>query len=149
MVKIELTFGQPESGWLPVQVEHNNFKLAFFASNIPENPTDALCQLLILALNGIESEMFWNLEPELYTFRLTPERKEFTLKILKKDDENKPSSPIEQIDGDFDSIILPIYRTLKKFNNSEFEKSDWTKIKNSKIEKLTTLIAEKTVGNNV
>src|SRR5690554_2067302 len=50
--KIELNLGNPKNGWLPIELKSAEFELEFIASNIPENPTDKLCESLILAING-------------------------------------------------------------------------------------------------
>tara|TARA_B100001146_G_C15843894_1_gene290402 strand:+ start:52 stop:264 length:213 start_codon:yes stop_codon:yes gene_type:complete len=55
--KIELNLGNPKNGWLPVELKSAEFELEFNASNIPVNPTDKLCESLILAISGIERNM--------------------------------------------------------------------------------------------
>uniref|UniRef100_UPI00235227AE hypothetical protein n=1 Tax=Maribacter polysiphoniae TaxID=429344 RepID=UPI00235227AE len=70
--KIELNLGNPKNGWLPIALKSSEFELEYNASNIPENPTDKLCESLILALNGIETKICWNLEPGCYFFELKP-----------------------------------------------------------------------------
>ena len=81
--KIELNLGNPINGWLPIELKSADFELEFSASNIPENPTDKLCESLILAVNGIESEICWNMEPECYFFELKPSGKGIGLLSLK------------------------------------------------------------------
>lgn len=65
-----MNFGKPKNGWLPIELKSADFELEFNTSNIPKNPTDKLCESLILAINGIETEMCWNLESECYFFEL-------------------------------------------------------------------------------
>jgi hypothetical protein len=43
-------------------------------------------------------------------------------------------------------VILPIYRSLKKFNTLEFKKTDWKKIDESKLNKLTELVKDRKNG---
>ena len=81
--KIELNLGNPENGWLPTELKSADFELEFIASNIPKNPTDKLCESLILAMNGIETEICWNLEPECYFFELNSSGKNINLIISK------------------------------------------------------------------
>ena len=65
MSKIKLTFEIPKNGWLTASLKSSDFELDFITSDIPENPIDKLCESLILALNGIESEIFWNLTQQI------------------------------------------------------------------------------------
>lgn len=111
--KIELNLGKPENGWLPTDFKHVDFELDFYTSNIPENPTDKLCESLILALNGVESEICWNLEPECYLFKLNPRGKAITLSISKSSGITEKRNLIYKMNGDFESVILPMYRSLK------------------------------------
>ena len=149
--KIELNLGNPKNGWLPIELKSTDFVLEFNTSNIPENPTDKLCESLILAMNGIETEICWNLEPECYFFELKQKGKGIELNISKSGGITENRNLIYELTGDFESVILPMYRSLKKFNTLEFDKTDWKKIDQSKLNKLTELVAKrkKTTYNNV
>ena len=141
--KIELKLGNPKNGWLPVKLKSNDFELEFCASNIPENSTDKLNESLILALNKIESEICWNLEPECYFFELKPKGIDINLIISKSNGITESRSRIYKMTGDFESVILPLYRSLKKFCTLDFNKADWTKIENIKLNKLTELVKKR------
>ncbi|MCF7559290.1 hypothetical protein L3X39_01470 [Sabulilitoribacter multivorans] len=142
MSKLQLTFGIPKDGWLPTNLKISDFELEFVISNIHENPTDKMCDALILCLKGAETEFQWNLEPDIYFFKLTPIRNLIKLSILESD-ESKVQNQIYEFNGDFNSVILPMYRSLKKFTTLEFDKTDWEKIVQIKLNKLTELIAER------
>ena len=144
--KIELNLGNPKNGWLPIELKSTDFELEFSASNIPENPTDKLCESLILAINGIETEICWNLEPECYFFELKQSGKEIELIILKSGGITENRNLIYELTGEFESVILPMYRSLKKFSTLEFDKTDWKKIDQTKLNKLTDLIKERKNG---
>jgi hypothetical protein len=141
--KIELNLGNPKNGWLPFELKSVDFELEFNASNIPENPTDKLCASLILAMNGIETEICWNLEPECYFFELKKNGKNINLNISNSSGIAKTRNLIYKLTGDFESVILPMYRSLKKFNTLEFDKADWNKIDKVKLNKLTELVTER------
>ena len=70
--KIKLNLGIPQDGWLPIGFESGEFELNFTTSKIPENPTDKMCDTLILCLKGLESEFRLNVEPGIYFFKLSP-----------------------------------------------------------------------------
>ena len=144
--KIELNLGNPKNGWLPIELKSMDFELEFIASNIPEIPTDKLCESLILALNGIETEICWNLEPECYFIELKPSGKEIDIIISKSGGITKNRNLIYELNGNFESVILPMYRSLKRFNTLEFDKADWKKIDKIKLNKLTELILDRKNG---
>lgn len=141
--KIELNLGNPKNGWLPIELKSMDFELEFNASNIPEIPTDKLCESLILAMKGIETEICWNLEPECYFFELKQIRKGIELNISKSGGITESRILIYELTGNFESVILPMYRSLKKFNTLEFDKTDWKEIDQKKLNKLTELVKSK------
>ncbi|GGZ94326.1 hypothetical protein [Algibacter mikhailovii] len=141
--KIELNLGNPKNGWLPIELKSTDFELEFNASNIPENPTDKLCESLILTMNGIETEICWNLEPECYFFELKQSGKNINLNISNSSGITKNRNLIYEMTGDFESVILPMYRSLKKFSTLEFDNADWIKIDQIKLNKLTELVTER------
>ncbi|WP_405567135.1 hypothetical protein [Polaribacter sp. Asnod6-C07] len=138
--KIELNLGNPKNGWLPIELKSADFELEFIASNIPEIPTDKLCESLILTINGIESEICWNLEPECYFFKFKPSGKGIDILISKSSETSQNEILEYKLTGNFKSIILPMYRSLKKFSTLEFDKDDWNKIDKIKLDKLTKLV---------
>jgi len=141
--KIELNLGNPKNGWLPIELKSTDFELEFNVSNIPENSTDKLCESLILAMKGIETEICWNLEPECYFFELKQIGKGIDLNISKSGGISENRNLIYELTGDFESVILPMYRSLKKFSTLEFNKTDWEKIDQIKLNKLTELVTER------
>jgi hypothetical protein len=143
MNKLQLSIGNPKNGWLPIELKSTDFELEFNASNIPENSTDKLCESLILAMNGIETEICWNLEPECYFFELKPNGKVIDFIISKSGRKTENRNLIYKLTGDFESLILPMYRSLKKFNSLDFDKADWEKINQIKLNKLTELVTKR------
>ena len=146
-MKIELNLGIPQNGWLPIDFKSGEFKLEFTSSKIPENPTDNMCDALILCLKGAEAEFRWNVEPDIYFFKLKPNDNLFNLSISKSDG-SEIQNLIFELNGDFNSIILPMYRTLKKFNTLEYGESDWIKLDRTQLDKLTQLVADKKTAYN-
>lgn len=138
-----MNIGNPENGWIPIELKSADFELKFNTSNIPESPTEKLCESLILVQNGIDKEICWNLEPECYFFELKPIGNGIEFIVSKNDRNSKSRNRIYTLNGNFESVILPLYRSLKKFNTLEFDESDWKKIDQIKLNKLTELITER------
>jgi hypothetical protein len=145
--KIKLNLGNPQNGWLPIEFESGEFELNFTTSKITENPTDKMCDSLILCLKGVETEFRWNLEPDIYFFKLTPIRNLINLSISESNGSEVQNLTYE-FNGDFNSVILPMYRSLKKFSTLEFGQKDWIKINQSKLNKLTELVTDKKTAYN-
>lgn len=141
--QIELKFGNPEQGWLPIKFKYSEFELNFDASDVPKTPTDLLCECLISTLKGIESKMYWFLEPGYYLFELIPNGEAINLLISVSNDSIVKRDETYKISGSFKSIILPMYRSLKKFDTFEFNQTDWGKISKTNLDKLTKLIRER------
>ena len=147
--KIELNLGNPEHGWLPVEFKYGEFELNFSASDVPKIPTDLLCETLISVLKGLESKMYWFLEPGHYLFDFIPQKKGIDLLISASGDSITEQKDLKIISGGFETIILPMFRALKKFNTLEFNNLDWEETERIKMYELTELIAKrKTAYNN-
>jgi len=86
------------------------------------------------------------LEPEYYFFELKQSGKEIELTISKSGGITENRNLIYKLIGDFESVILPMYRSLKKFNTLEFDKADWKKIDQIKLNKLTELVIDRKNG---
>ena len=137
---IQLNLGHPKNGWIPVKLKFPDFELNFMASNIPEDPIEKLCEVLILTLNGIETELCWNLEPKCYFFKLKPNGNKIHFIVLQNERIKEKHNLIYEFTGDFESVVLPMYRDLKKFDTLEVNKMDWQKINPIKINKLKELV---------
>ncbi len=166
--KVELVFGVPEYGWLPTEFWCGETYLYFDTSNAFDKlPTDLLCEALISVLNGQKAEVCFELEPAKYVFKFIPRGKEIDLliyrteeefltwkdgitgEILKREGEYQKLGDygiiIEEdprISGNYESIVLPLYKALNDFNELEYdkEKADWKDIDKETFEELTALI---------
>lgn len=143
-----MNFGNPEHGWLPIEFKYAEFELNFDASDVPKIPTDLLCECLVSILKGLETKMYWFLEPGHYLFEFVPNGEGIDLLISASNDSIIKQKEVYKISGSYDSIILPMYRTLKKFNTIEFNELDWEKIDRIKLDELTELINKRKTAYN-
>jgi hypothetical protein len=137
---VHLVFGQPEHGWLPLTLRVDEFELALDVSDVPINPLDELCNSLCLVLKGGEASVWWHLEPAWYQFHLEPKLSEVVLSIYQGSRYQRPDLKTFQYTGDFNSIILPLYRDLKQFVSLPTPESDWPSIDEGKLRELTALV---------
>ena len=136
--RMKLTFEKPENGWVSVKFEGNGF---FAASRIPENPINQFCNNLIQSAEGVDTITTFNIEPELYFFKIVHKNDNFNFDIIHRE---KPSQEISVFNknGTFEEIILPLFRSVKKFSTLDNSITDWKKIDLHKIEKLDIVIAK-------
>lgn len=143
--KLYLEFGKADNGWLPTIFSYGDFELNIEISDVPIDPMVQLCDALIQINKGIKcpERILWHLEPFCYYLQLELNDHEYKVTILESDNFDSQTRIIQDIIGDFDSIILPLYRGLKKFTSQSFGHPHWEEIANDRIAELSTLIKEK------
>jgi hypothetical protein len=140
--KLKIDFGTPEHGWLPVKIAFNEFRLAFEASDVPANPMNQLISSLRSVIKGIETEVWLHLEPEGYYLKLEKFSNDYTLTISFAKSEDSDRETIFKVNGSYDSLIMPIYRAIKKLAAQKYDPQDWATIDKTELEKLTGLVKE-------
>lgn len=138
-IMINLWFGLPEHGWLPVEFKAGDYELELDVSDVPVNPLDELCSALIIVLQGGAAEMGWHLEPTWYYFRFEPSNEVITLVILKSERYGSKTNERFRVTGTFESLLLPICRALKSFATTDYG-IDWPTVDSARIKQLTELI---------
>ena len=141
IIKLE----NPNSKWLDIFFEHDDFKLDFVSSSIPNDPISDLISSLTLICQNVSSEMCWNCEPGLYFFQFEKFENLYKFSIFKKDESKEL---MYSVLGNFDQIILPFFRAIKKLYSLKFKESDWPMIENNKIEKLETAVKSNRTSPN-
>jgi len=145
---IQLAFGPPEYGWLPVHFQAQGFHLELDVSDGPVNPLENLCSALISVLQGKPGEMGWNLEPVWYWFRFEPEIDEqITLRICRAEKFSAEADEILQITGAFSTMLLPFYKVLEQ-NALVADEDNWPIIDSDRMDKLTELISARKWNKN-
>jgi len=142
IAKISLKFGTPEFGWLPIKFKYQNFNLALDVSDVPVNPINQLCTCLIQINKGIKFPQIivWHLEPRCYYLQLEKNDNNFNVKILESESLDSQMDLLIKFTGDFENIILPLYRGLKEFSSHLYSHPNWEIVNNERVEELTRLI---------
>tara|TARA_B100000676_G_C17911077_1_gene750029 strand:+ start:262 stop:714 length:453 start_codon:yes stop_codon:yes gene_type:complete len=143
--KLHIDFGIPEHGWLPTIFKYQDYILEVEISDVPLDPMVQLCDALIQINKGIKepNRIIWHLEPYCYYLQLLIFDGQYKAVILESDEFDSPSTVTKEILGNFESIILPLYRGLKKFWSQSFKKPHWDELNSERIDELTKLIKEK------
>jgi len=138
--KLKIELGVPEHGWLPINLAFGSFDLQFESSDVPANPIDQLVISLRSVIKGIKTEVRWHLEPKGYYFEFEKISNEYYLNISFTNSDDSERKKIFQINGNSESLILPIYRAIKKFTDHPHDSQNWPLTDKVEIEKLTELI---------
>ena len=142
-MKVKCKFGMPHHGWLPVKVTIGDFTLEFEASDVPVNPVDLLSASLLRALNGLESEVWWHLEPASYYFTFTPiEAGQYLLAISYADSHSDVEVRHEKlkVSGSKDEVIVPFWRAIREFVSHSYQEPHWPLTYDFELEKLSSAI---------
>lgn len=143
--KIKIEFGHPSHGWLSMFFNYNDYNLELQVSNIPVDPMKQLCDALIQLSKGIKepNDIVWHLEPYCYYLKLMLEDNGYKAIILESESFYGASKIVKEISGSFEEVILPLYRSLKKFYSKKYDVVHWGDVEIKRIEELTILIKEK------
>jgi hypothetical protein len=138
--KLKIEFGQPENGWLPVDLTHRDFQLQFMASDVPFNPIDHLVSCIRQITKGLSTEVWWHLEPEGYYFNFDRDGDEYKLKIYFAKTETADKKFIYETQGRYEEIVMPFYRSIKGFFTRKIEEPHWPKTDEAEIDALTKTV---------
>ncbi len=123
---MKLKFGKPNHGWLPVKIESMEWAVEFESSDVPEDPLYQLIDGLCKVLNSSEAEVWWHLEPAGYFFNLSRAKDKYKLDIsFSMDSRADNREDIKSLTGDFDEVILPVWRGLKDFYSRKYSSPHW------------------------
>ena len=144
-MKLKIEFGIPEHGWLLMNFQWEDFSLELDLSNVPTDPMEQLCDTLIQISSGIPNptKVIWHLEPYCYYFELKKLKENYKVTISESDEfESKPVRLVKEFEGNYDQIILPLYRSIKRFNSYSYKKPHWDEMNSKHIQELTQLIKQ-------
>ena len=143
--KLEIEFGIPQHGWLPTELKFDDYSLQIEISDVPQNPMKQLCNSIIQLVKGINSPdpIPWHLEPYCYYVQFNRCQDNYKVSILESDNFDSPTNIVKEINGNFEKIIKPFYRALKKFNSKSYKPPHWDELDTDRINELTKLIKEK------
>jgi hypothetical protein len=145
-MSLKCKFDVPEAGWLPVSISMGGFSLEIDASDVPCDPIFQLTVALYKVLKGIDSEVWWHLEPAGYYFYFKKlEEDSYQITITFEEDSSSPEKPVICLIGTKQEIIFPFWRAIKEFSSHHYNEPHWPELDKRELKKLTELIKEKYV----
>ncbi|MBK8903705.1 MAG: hypothetical protein IPM53_21155 [Anaerolineaceae bacterium] len=127
-MKLECKFGKPHDGWLPVSLNAGGFSLEIDVSDVPVDPIYVLISSLYRALSGLDSEVWWHLEPASYYFYFEPEETgelKFTIAFAEENVTRNHREIVFETSGSKAEIILPLWRAIQEFVSYSYKEPDW------------------------
>ena len=115
---ISIVLGTPEHGWLPVDFLHKDFHLDFEASDVLNDPTVELYNVVTSLQHNEVKRTTWWLEPGAYFFDFERKGQIITLTIIETDDlhdETAENKQLITIIGEEKEIIEPFRIVLRQF----------------------------------
>ncbi len=126
--KLLFTLGTPDHGWLPVELRYGDFYLSIDASDVPNDPLEALLLVVTQLKSNEQRRVTWWLEPAAYFFDFTKIGEELVLQVLQTNDLNQERAEEQQlikIKGTAREILRPFRAALKQFYNITYEEKHW------------------------
>ncbi|MCM8529158.1 MAG: hypothetical protein NE327_21730 [Lentisphaeraceae bacterium] len=138
---LKCKFGVPHHGWLTVEVTKGDFHLEMDSSDVPVDPVQHLVLALYKILKGIDSEVWWNLEPAGYYWYFTKlEDNRYQIKITFQECSDSPEKQTELLTGTKQEIIMPLWGALKEFYSHSYEEPHWPVSDDRELKKLSEII---------
>ena len=132
---ISVIFGTPEQGWLPVNINSSKYKLNIDVSDVPVNPIEILCDVL-LDVDTKKGEVWWNLEPEAVFFEFEKLAENYQLTIASAGSEESPRIVEMIIEGTFQDVVEPFITALVLFHSKPYDEKQWPSVDIRKINRL-------------
>lgn len=121
-MKLDVEFGRPRHGWLPLKMAAEGFTLELTASYLIHDPVEGLASALALRLKGgDEATVSWNEEPTDFEFRFTAVGPDTRLRITRfPDDDRRKGSGVKLFDttGPTADLCLPFWRALRRLETA-------------------------------
>ncbi len=141
---LKCKFGEPENGWLPVELSLEGQILNLDVSDVPADPINCLILGLDRTITGLQDEIFFHLEPDGYFLCFECLAKDcfgFRLERSVRDVAQLPSRTlIYERTGNKHEIVLPFWRAIKEFASHCYVEPAWPNIDNVALSKLTKLV---------
>lgn len=141
---LKCKFGEPEHGWLPVELSLEGQILNLDVSDVPADPINCLILGLDRTINGLQDEIFFHLEPDGYLFcfeSLSEKRFSFRLERSECDAARQQSRTlIYESTGGKNDIILPFWRAIREFASHCYVEPAWPTVDHEALLKLTKLV---------
>lgn len=130
-MKLKCRFGVPDHGWLRFCLNADAYLLDVEISDVPVNPVDALVFGLERTFDGLDAEVWLNLEPASYYLCFNPVQADnvrLSIEFSERETQSQRlrSTVFDNV-GSKAQVILPFWRALKEFASQPYAEPAWPK----------------------
>ncbi|MCG8575891.1 MAG: hypothetical protein MI810_13470 [Flavobacteriales bacterium] len=87
--------------------------------------------------------IIWHLEPYCYYAQFEKVRNNYKIKISESEEFKGPARFVCEFEGDYQQMILPFYRAMKRFYSYNYQPPAWNEPDQKRIVKLKELVQSK------
>jgi hypothetical protein len=147
--KIKLKLGIPEHGWLKMRLTCGTYELLDHISDVPNNPIDDLREVLSILVQYPRGmyQVEISLEPAYYYFEFEREESLFSILISFARNDSSKKEAVQKIYGNFDEIVMPIYRALMDFYSYKYTEPHWPPTSDKLVKKFKETIKSEQQNN--
>lgn len=133
MQRIDIRYQPPSNGWLTLRLSAEGRSIEIDASDVPNNPIQALVDALDSAAAGTPSRVWWNQEPSGYLMSFVPLGSEFGNEMefrleFSHHGEHSPSHVALALRGGRSEVLLPFWRFLREFQSHAYAEPHWPSV---------------------
>lgn len=141
MSLIKIAYQAPTNGWLKLTFALDDKLIEIDASDVPNNPIQELVAALENIARGLDSSVWWNLEPAGYFMYFERVSEEVRLRIDYSND-SKPghAKEVAVIRGTPAQILKPFWRFLREFQSHAFAEPHWPYVDYQRVQEIKLLL---------
>jgi hypothetical protein len=126
MSTIRITHDPPLHGWLGIHLCIDSHEIELCASDVPNNPLEALAAAIEQAAEASASVVWWHLEPDGYFMHFLPVGRDIEIRVEFAPG-SKPSlaRTVCSTRGACDKVLMPFWRFLREFDSHGYRQPHW------------------------
>ena len=141
MPLLQIAYTPPNHGWLALTLTLDGKIIEIDASDVPNNPVQDLLAALEDIARGIDSSVWWNLEPAGYFMYFQSVAGEVLLRIEYAEHGKRSSAKVvAMIQGSPAQVLKPLWHFLREFQSHSFAEPHWPHVNYERVHDIKLLL---------
>jgi len=141
MPLIHIAYRPPEHGWLALTLTLDGKVINIDASDVPNNPLQELLVALEDIARGIDTSVWWHMEPASYFMYFQRVADEVQLRLEYADESQRSrAKEVATVQGSMTRIVTPFWRFLREFQSHAFAEPHWPDVDYDRIHTIKLLL---------
>ncbi|MFZ6778715.1 hypothetical protein ACO0LD_17975 [Undibacterium sp. Ji83W] len=141
MSLIQIAYQAPNNGWLALTLTLDGKIIEIDASDVPNNPIQELIAALEDVVRGLDSSVWWHLEPAGYLMYFERVSEEVRLRIdYSNNSKRSHAKEVAVIQGSPAQILKPFWRFLREFQSHSFNEPHWPYVDYQRLPEIKLLL---------